>query len=219
MTEPLHIPDEPDHLPASQPAKPRRTGAVKIAVALAAGALLGGGITAAVAIPVANNTIEELEADKLDLGQRLNTVNGKKTKADRQIERIQADLDEEKLARAEAEKRLEGIEEREAELAAAEKEAQEKKEAEEKKEQEAAEERQANTKDGDGYYLVGEDIQPGTWRSSGTEFCYWARLSGTSGETRDIITNGLDQSSVVVTIAASDVAFETKRCGTWTKIN
>lgn len=72
---------------------------------------------------------------------------------------------------------------------------------------------------GDGTYLVGADIEPGTYRNSGTESCYWARLSGTSGDFDDIITNNFGSGQQVVTIAESDVAFETTRCGTWEKIS
>ena len=40
-----------------------------------------------------------------------------------------------------------------------------------------------------GTYFVGSDIAPGTWRSSGGTGCYWARLSGFSGTSDDIIAN------------------------------
>ncbi len=69
---------------------------------------------------------------------------------------------------------------------------------------------------GSGTFIVGEDIQPGTYRTDGgTGLCYWARLSGLSGEFHDIITNGLPEGPGYVTIAASDVAFETSSCGQW----
>ncbi|OSM42528.1 hypothetical protein [Nesterenkonia sp. PF2B19] len=52
--------------------------------------------------------------------------------------------------------------------------------------------------------------QPGSWG------CYWARVSGTSGEFHDIITNGfVDEGQALVTIAETDVAFETSGCGAW----
>ena len=70
---------------------------------------------------------------------------------------------------------------------------------------------------GAGTYLVGTDIQAGQYRSAGSEGCYWARLRSTSG--RDIIANGLSDGPQVVTISASDAAFETSRCGTWTKVS
>lgn len=69
---------------------------------------------------------------------------------------------------------------------------------------------------GDGTFLVGEDIQPGTYRTDGGEYCYWARLADTSGEFEGIITNGNTQGPTTVTISASDAAFETNGCSDWT---
>lgn len=71
---------------------------------------------------------------------------------------------------------------------------------------------------GNGLHLVGEDINPGAYRTAGSSSCYWERLSGTSGEFEDIITKDLPSGGSVVTISASDVAFKSSDCGTWTKI-
>ncbi|OSM42686.1 hypothetical protein [Nesterenkonia sp. PF2B19] len=70
---------------------------------------------------------------------------------------------------------------------------------------------------GDGVYIVGSDVEPGTYTTEpGSWGCYWARLSGTSGEFHDIITNGfVDDGQALVTIAETDVAFETSGCGVW----
>lgn len=67
----------------------------------------------------------------------------------------------------------------------------------------------------DGVSLVGVDVQPGTYRSD-SQNCYFARLSGTSGEFTDIIANGFG--ATIVTIKASDKAFESSSCGEWTKV-
>lgn len=72
-----------------------------------------------------------------------------------------------------------------------------------------------NTIPGSGVFLVGEDIQPGTYSTEGSS-CYWARLSGVSGDFDDIISNGNLDGPGYVTIAESDSAFETTRCGEWT---
>ncbi|MPZ21988.1 MAG: hypothetical protein GEU28_00215 [Dehalococcoidia bacterium] len=70
---------------------------------------------------------------------------------------------------------------------------------------------------GDGFFLVGVDIAAGQWRARGDgDGCYWARLSGTSGELGDIIANHFGAAGVVVTIRASDVAFSSSGCGGWT---
>lgn len=77
----------------------------------------------------------------------------------------------------------------------------------------------AGTIDGDGTYLVGADIEPGTYRSAGADTCYWARLSGTSGNFEEIIANNFGAGQQVVTIDPTDAAFETTMCGSWEKIS
>lgn len=68
----------------------------------------------------------------------------------------------------------------------------------------------------DGMNIVGTDIQPGTYRAVGPfNSCYWARLSGLSGNSDDIIAND-NGSGPVVKIGASDKAFQSRGCGTWT---
>lgn len=69
---------------------------------------------------------------------------------------------------------------------------------------------------GSGTFLVGTDIQPGTYVSDDNSTCYWARLSGTSGEFGDIIANDNVTGRGIVTIAPTDVAFTTTRCSDWT---
>jgi hypothetical protein len=72
----------------------------------------------------------------------------------------------------------------------------------------------ATTIPGDGTFLVGEDIRPGTYRTAGGS-CYWARLKGTSGELDDVIANGNVTGPTTVTIAPSDDAFQTSGCEDW----
>lgn len=69
---------------------------------------------------------------------------------------------------------------------------------------------------GTGTYLVGQDIEPGTYRAAASSGCYWARLS--SLNTSDIIDNDNADGPVVVEIAASDKAFEAKGCATFHRI-
>ncbi|MDV7088615.1 hypothetical protein [Rhodococcus opacus] len=73
---------------------------------------------------------------------------------------------------------------------------------------------------GDGTQVVGIDIAPGTYIGNGQtdEYgCYWARLSGSSGEIDDIIANDFtDSPKIIVTIKPSDQYFESEGCGTWT---
>jgi hypothetical protein len=74
---------------------------------------------------------------------------------------------------------------------------------------------EAGTIPGDGVFLVGDEIAPGEYRTDSGD-CYWARLSGTSGEFEDIIANG--NGAGIVTIAESDHAFESRSCGEWTLV-
>jgi hypothetical protein len=72
----------------------------------------------------------------------------------------------------------------------------------------------------DGTYKVGQQVGPGTWQASfGSDGCYYALLSGTTGDFSQIITNDIfdGPGSVTVDITSDDYAFETS-CGVWTKI-
>jgi hypothetical protein len=69
---------------------------------------------------------------------------------------------------------------------------------------------------GTGTYLVGADVQPGTYRAAATPGCYWARLA--TLDTTDIIDNDNADGPVVVQLAASDKAFEVNGCGTFHRI-
>ncbi|TQL77706.1 hypothetical protein FB566_3269 [Stackebrandtia endophytica] len=75
---------------------------------------------------------------------------------------------------------------------------------------------------GDGTFVVGEDVQPGEYRAVVPEdsyLCYWERLSDTTGDFEDIITNGIAEAGdeVMVTIEESDRAFGSEGCGSWNR--
>ncbi|GAA3925224.1 hypothetical protein GCM10022244_38420 [Streptomyces gulbargensis] len=74
---------------------------------------------------------------------------------------------------------------------------------------------------GDGVFLVGKDIQPGTYRSDGKDnaLCYWARLSDTTGELEDTIASGNAKGQTIVKIDTSDKAFQSSDCKPWQKID
>ncbi|NRQ33982.1 hypothetical protein HII36_19305 [Nonomuraea sp. NN258] len=69
--------------------------------------------------------------------------------------------------------------------------------------------------------VVGKDIQPGTYRTTGPvaggAACYWARMSGTSGSMSDVIDAGMPPGAATVTIQATDKAFSTAGCAPWTR--
>jgi len=71
---------------------------------------------------------------------------------------------------------------------------------------------------GDGIHLVGKDIEPGTYRAKNpSSNCYYARLSGLTGSFHEILANANTDSPAVVTILASDKAFQSRGCGVWTQ--
>ena len=70
---------------------------------------------------------------------------------------------------------------------------------------------------GEGVFVVGLDIGSGTWTSPGGDSCYWARLSGFSGNSDHIEANGFGGSNNILTIKSTDKGFESSNCGTWTK--
>ncbi|HEX4817210.1 MAG TPA: hypothetical protein VFV66_31085, partial [Nonomuraea sp.] len=69
--------------------------------------------------------------------------------------------------------------------------------------------------------LVGRDIQPGTYRTTGptTGFpmCYWARMDGASPTAADVIDSGTPAGPATVTIQPTDKAFQTAGCAEWTR--
>ena len=66
---------------------------------------------------------------------------------------------------------------------------------------------------GDGYYLIGIDIAPGSWRSEpGNDGCYWQRTDRTG----NIIDNHFGTSGGVVFLPVSDYQIQLEGCGMWT---
>jgi len=71
---------------------------------------------------------------------------------------------------------------------------------------------------GAGAYIVGTDIEPGTYRNSGGRNCYWERLRAFNGGINAIIANGGTSNPSIVTIATTDAGFQSDSCETWTKL-
>jgi len=77
----------------------------------------------------------------------------------------------------------------------------------------------AGTIPGDGTFLVGKDIKPGTYRTTGGTDggdCYWKRSRDASGT--DTIANYINKGPTVVNILSSDVAFISQGCAAWTLV-
>jgi hypothetical protein len=68
---------------------------------------------------------------------------------------------------------------------------------------------------GDGTFIVGTDVSPGTWKATDATDCYWSRLDSFGGGTGSIIAN--DNGGGIVTISSDDAGFSSSRCGEWTK--
>jgi hypothetical protein len=75
----------------------------------------------------------------------------------------------------------------------------------------------SKTSFGQGTYIVGLDIAPGTYRTRGGTGCYWARLSGFAGGISGILANDNVTGQAIVTIKAGDRGFVSTNCGTWSR--
>jgi len=71
---------------------------------------------------------------------------------------------------------------------------------------------------GEGMWVVGTDIVPGTYQAAGTDSCYWARLNSFAGDFDAIIANDLGTGRQLAEISINDVGFESSHCGDWTRI-
>lgn len=74
----------------------------------------------------------------------------------------------------------------------------------------------ANRFAGEGTYLVGTDIKPGTYKAAANSGCYWARLS--SLNTSDIIDNNNSDGPVVIEVRSTDKALEVAGCAEFNKV-
>ena len=69
---------------------------------------------------------------------------------------------------------------------------------------------------GDGDWVVGEQIEPGQYRSDGSgTACYWERAGGFSHDFNEIISNENATGPTVVALSPGE-RFTAARCGTWT---
>ena len=63
-------------------------------------------------------------------------------------------------------------------------------------------------------------MMPGTWRSSGSGDCLWIRVSNWQWDydSTGLIAKGESTGPTTVTVAPTDVGFESFGCGGWQKI-
>lgn len=75
---------------------------------------------------------------------------------------------------------------------------------------------------GEGVWLVGEDVAPGTYRltapidsGSTLAWCYWAVSTDDSGDLDALIVNGIPDGGIPTVTLQSGEVVETYECGTW----
>jgi hypothetical protein len=69
---------------------------------------------------------------------------------------------------------------------------------------------------GDGTHIVGADIQAGRYEAlEPGDDCSWQRLSGLSGEYRDVLADGNPRHRTIIDVLDDDAAVVTSGCGTW----
>jgi hypothetical protein len=204
----------------AQSARKRRLVVAGIAtLALLTGGALGGGIAAVAADD--QDRVEALSGDVVALRDQLADSEAAVAAAEDRADAAEADADgavEEARAQVQTENadQAAALDAREADLGAREAAVGQREGAVSVLEQQAAD----GSLPGDGVYLVGTEVAPGTYRASSPgDYCYWERLSGLSGEFDDLITNGLGAADSTVTISGSDTAFSTDGCGSWQRIN
>jgi hypothetical protein len=72
---------------------------------------------------------------------------------------------------------------------------------------------------GAGTWLVNQEIASGLWQNSdSSEGCRWARLASLDGAPGAITATGGGTSIVTIEINASDRAFDSSGCGTWSRV-
>ncbi|WP_371330039.1 hypothetical protein [Streptomyces sp. TP-A0356] len=70
---------------------------------------------------------------------------------------------------------------------------------------------------GDGSYVVGRDVRPGTYRTTGNTdgLCYWERAKDASGGADSLIANDNVTGTSYVTVKATDKVFRSSGCKDW----
>ena len=70
----------------------------------------------------------------------------------------------------------------------------------------------------DGDFINKTDMKPGTYKSSGGEGCYWARVRDFKHGLDSIIANGNTDNPTIVTIKSTDAGFVSRNCGHWKRV-
>lgn len=71
---------------------------------------------------------------------------------------------------------------------------------------------------GDATARVGIEVQPGWYRTSGGSHCFWGVYDSLDGSTTSFLDANLSAGPQLVHLFSTDVAFESRGCGTWTQL-
>jgi hypothetical protein len=72
---------------------------------------------------------------------------------------------------------------------------------------------------GPGTWLVNQEIAPGLWQNSdSSEGCSWSRLKALDGGATALGDTGFGYATIVIEINGTDRAFDSKGCGTWSRV-
>ena len=212
-------------LATAVPGRPAQTTAVeklhkddkgrnrKLIATLVVGVLLAGGgfwLGRATTDPVASDAYVALESSAEEGQQDLARIIRDRDAVQAELNRIAslAKANEDSIAKREAAVKTaeaalktqdEGVKKREAAVSGAEK-------------------KKAASTVNDGTWVVGVDIEPGTYKATANvgSRCYWGLYaSGTNGD--DIIANDIPGGGLPSVTVAAGQDFKTARCGTWTR--
>jgi hypothetical protein len=198
----LHMSDAPTQ---------RKTGLGKRLAMIGGAAVLfvgGIGVGAAASNPTDSEEYVALASEKSTVESDYENLQG-------EHQDLQANYDEMSSG---IEDREADVEQREADVKEAEEEVKSAEGAVKKREEavSGAEKKKADNTVTEGIWIVGDDIAPGTYRTTDTvgSRCYWALLTtGTNGD--DIVSNGIPGGGRPSVTVAEGQDFETSNCGTW----
>ncbi|MCG2621411.1 hypothetical protein LVY72_05710 [Arthrobacter sp. I2-34] len=201
------------------PAKPKKASKIgkpgkgrRIAMAISAVVLFGGGIASGMALedPTASEEYAALAAEKASVESARDGLQSDYDTLNADYDALDAGIEDREAA---VEERAADLEKGEAEL----KEAEAAVKKREKAVTGAEKEKAANTIH-EGTWTVGVDIAAGTYRTTDAvdSDCYWGiYTSGTNGD--DIIANDIPGGGRPTVTLSKGQDFNTTRCGTWTK--
>lgn len=190
--------------PAAEPSRFRSfvTKNVRVIVAGGVGLVVGAVIAAGAMVPTvvsSGQASSELSAENEQLSSQLSNMDGTLAQTRRERDKAKEEAAAAKEKEADLQKRESAVADREAAVS--------------KTEQTIA----ANSFAG-GLMVVGRDVGAGTYRTGQiTGMCYYAWKSSTEADADIVDNNIVKEGTATVTLRDGQI-FESKSCGTWTKV-